>query len=115
VGILSLKKFLLLNLTFSAGIFFYSCSDREPVGRDKMVRIYTDLLLAQDSLTFKSNVPGKNALQDSVKQGIFRKYNVSSADYENTINYYNENPEYWESFFTRTTVYLDSLKKAADR
>jgi hypothetical protein len=92
--------------------FFYSCTDKEPLEQEKMIRIYAELLLAQDSslsaLNFK---PGKAAIQDSVKRAIFRKYNVSPKSYEETIQYYNENQERWVDFFRNTIVYLDSLKK----
>lgn len=115
MGILFLKKFFLFNLVLTAGIFFYTCSGKKPVSQEKMIRIYTDMILAQDSLNIKASTPGRDALPDSAKQQIFSRHNVSSADYEKTINYYNENPEYWESFFTRTTIHLDSLKRASAR
>jgi hypothetical protein len=115
VGILLLKKLILFQLTVTAGIFFYSCSGKENVPREKMVRVYTDLILAQDSLAAETSTERNNTLQAAVKEKIFRKHNVSPEDYEKTINFYNENPVYWESFFSRATIYLDSLKKEASR
>jgi len=102
-------------LIFFTGILFYSCSEKEPVEQEKMIRIYTEMLFAQDSSVSASNYKpaenGKEALPDSVKTAIFRKHNVSQKKYEETILYYNENQERWMDFFNKTIVYLDSLKK----
>lgn len=109
-----LKDFLFLFFIISSVILFNSCSYEGPVEQEKMIMIYTDMLLAQDSSgsgsSFKSEGRGKGALHDSVKSGIFLKYNVSPAEYEKTIAYYNEDQERWENFFKKTIDYLDSLK-----
>jgi hypothetical protein len=106
--------FLFLFFIISSVILFHSCSYEGPVEQEKMIMIYTEMLLAQDSLgsasSFKSGGRAKGALPDSVKSAIFLKYNVSPAEYEETIAYYNEDQKRWEIFFKKTIDYLDSLK-----
>ncbi len=106
--------FLFLFFIISSVILYHSCSYEGPVEQEKMISIYTEMLLAQDSSDSASNLKsdgrGKAALPDSVKSAIFLKYNVSPEDYEETIVYYNEEPKRWENFFKKTIDYLDSLK-----
>jgi hypothetical protein len=114
-----LINFLFLFFIISSVILFHSCSYEGPVEQEKMILIYTEMLLAQDSSdsasSFKSGGRGKGALPDSVKSAIFLKYKVSPAEYEETIAYYNEDQERWENFFKKTIDYLDSLKIRSGR
>jgi len=109
-----LKSFILISYITLPGILFCSCSEEGPIEQEKMVRIYCELLIAQDSLASASTLKpagiGREPLTDSIKSAIFRRYNVTPEDYKETIDYYNEDQKLWESFFSRTIDYLDSLK-----
>ena len=84
--------------------FFTSCSNDNVIDEDKFVKIYTDLVIAQDTT-------GNNkAVFDSLKLVIFKRYKVSEVQYDSTISYYNENVQRWEKFFDKATAYIQSLK-----
>jgi hypothetical protein len=92
------------NLSIIFGLFFlllFGCKNNEVIEQDKMVLIYTDLLIAQDT----SVVNEKNL--DSLRTMIFSRYSVSESEYDNTIEYYNEETERWEEFFSRITTHLE--------
>lgn len=83
--------------------FLVSCSNESPIEEEKFVKIYTDILILQDT-TFTSS--------DSLKifkEEIFSRYGIDSLAYSNTINYYNKEPERWEGFFNKVLLHIDSL------
>jgi hypothetical protein len=90
-------KFLLLLLVFS----FAGCSHR--IKEDKFVLIYSDLVIAQDTLKENVNL-------DEIKNKVFKRYNVSAKEYSETLNYYNSDPRKWEPFFNKTISHLEDLR-----
>lgn len=84
-------------------IIFSGCSQDKTINEDKFVKIYTDLVIAQDTIP---NISSFN----KAKNKIFERYNISSNDYENTIEYYNNDSERWKVFFAKVTAHIDSLK-----
>ena len=93
----SVKGLLVILLLF----LLSGCSNR--INEDKFVLIYTDLLIAQDSL-------GPNFKQELVKTEVFKKYNISDKEYDATLDYYNTNPKKWDQFFNKAIAHLDELK-----
>jgi hypothetical protein len=90
------------SLLFS--ILIFNCSDDKIIEQDKFVLIYSDLLIAQDTVSFDEKTA------DSLKLSILKKHNVTKNDYEKTIEYYNEDLERWEEFFDKVTVHISELK-----
>ena len=90
-------KFLLLLLVFS----FAGCSHR--INEDKFVLIYSDLVIAKDTLKENINL-------DEIKNRVFKRYNVSAKEYSETLNYYNSDPRKWEPFFNKTISHLEDLR-----
>jgi Domain of unknown function (DUF4296) len=88
-------------------LFLFGCKNNEVIEQDKMVLIYTDLMIAQDT----SVVNDKNL--DSLRTTIFNRHNIAESDYEKTIGYYNEELERWEDFFDKVTSHIENLKKKA--
>ncbi len=96
-------------LVFSFFLFFLSsCSNDKIINQDKLVLIYSDLLIAQDTVSLS-----KEGL-DSLRQSVFRKYKVNEEEYKITINYYNEDIKRWEDFFDKVTAHISSLKAKTD-
>jgi Domain of unknown function (DUF4296) len=89
--------FLLLLLT----VFFAGCSHK--INEDKFILIYSDLVIAQDTLKVNNNI-------DEIKKRVFKKYNVSEMEYAATLNYYNSDPRKWEAFFNKTISHLEGLR-----
>lgn len=85
-----------------------SCDEEPPIPQDTFVKIYVDLLILQDSTAVeKFSV-------DSAKVIVFKKYNISTATYESTIDYYNSEPERWIGFFDSAGAYIERLKLSAE-
>ncbi len=89
---------------FSLLFILLSCSNDKVINEDKFVKVYTDLVIAQDTLQINE------ANFDSVKQSVFKRHGITSRQYEYTVNYYNEDVKRWESFFNKTTAYIDTLR-----
>lgn len=83
--------------------FLISCSDESPIEEEKFVKIYTDVLILQDT-TFTSSDSLK-----ILKEEIFTKYGIDSSKYLNSINFYNEEPKRWDTFFNKVLLHIDSL------
>ena len=82
-----------------------SCSDSPPVKEDKFVKIYVDMLIAQDST-------GSNGKQlEGIKKEVLKRYSVSETDYNSTLKFYNADPKRWSDFFDKAIAYLEKLNK----
>ena len=88
-------------------LLLQGCSTENKVEEDKMVLIYTDLLIAQDT-TFVNETN-----LDSLISSVLKRYDVSEDEYEKTIEYYNEDIKRWEGFFDKVTAHLESLSKSS--
>lgn len=78
------------------------CKD-QPVSEDKFIKVYTDIVIAQDTI-------GQVSTLSQIKKSIFAKNSITEKDYNNTFKYYNENPEKWEAFFDKAIVYLENQR-----
>ncbi|MFZ0455447.1 MAG: DUF4296 domain-containing protein [Ignavibacteriaceae bacterium] len=96
-------NFYILSFTFLS-LFIISCSKNKILDEDKFVKVYTDLVIAHDT------IPGKTASFDSVKYAVFNKYGISAGQYDTTVDYYNKDVERWQSFFKTATAYIDTLR-----
>ena len=97
-------NFYILSISFLS-FFIVSCTNDRILDEDKFVKVYTDLVIAHDT------IPEKSANFDSVKQTVFNKYGISAGQYDSTVNYYSKNVERWQDFFKTATAYIDTLKK----
>ena len=92
-------------LIIPLAIMLNSCSKSPAVKEDKFIKLYVDMLIAQD--TSKAN--GKQL--EIVKKQVLKKYSVSESEYDSTLNFYNEDPKRWSEFFDKAITYLEQLKK----
>ena len=76
---------------------------------EKFIKAYVDLLIIQDTTTTDT------FSLDSVKTLVFTRHNISSGQYDETINYYNSQPEKWVVLFDSATAYVEVLKKEAEK
>jgi hypothetical protein len=88
-------SFELLLAVVLCGLSFSACGKLlgTKISEDKFVSYYVDFLAAQDSLGKDPVTTGK------ILTSLNKKYDVTQAQYDNTIKYYSENPEDWERFF----------------
>ncbi|MEO8398210.1 MAG: DUF4296 domain-containing protein [Ignavibacteriaceae bacterium] len=99
-------SFLSLIIISTFIFIFVSCSKQKIIPENIFVKIYTDLVVAQDTALVDS-VSSKN-----LREKILKKYNVKLEDYQQTINYYNEDPERWQVFFDKVMAYVETLKNS---
>ena len=85
-------------------VIIFSCSKDDILPEDKFIKIYIDILVAQDTLTDNS------ISNDSLKILILQKYNVSDSVFTKTIEYYNYNPDKWKIFFNEAIKQVEELK-----
>jgi hypothetical protein len=91
----------MLSLTF---LLFSGCSNDRILDEEKFVKVYTDLVIAHDT------IPDGKANFDSVKQAVFNRYGITRGQYDSTVSYYNKDVDRWQSFFNSATAYIDTLR-----
>ena len=98
-----------ITIIFLLTVIIISCSKEDILPEDKFIKIYIDILIAQDTLTDNS------ISNDSIKALILQKYNVTDSIYTKTIEYYNYNPDKWENFFEDAIKEVEELKATKKR
>ena len=97
-------KFNFYILPFTFLILLNSgCSNDKILDEEKFVKVYSDIVIAHDT------IPAGTANFDSVKQAIFKKHGINSGQYDSTVSYYNQDVERWKGFFNKATAYIDTL------
>ena len=99
-------RFLFFQILFASLII--SCSENEILPEEELIKIYVDILIAQDSTTNES------VTIDSLKAVVLKKYEVPESVYVKSINYYNFTPARWEEFFNNATKYVEKLKSNSE-
>ena len=85
-------------------LFSLSCSKKNTVDEDKLIKVYADLLIIQDT----TNV--ENYSLDSIRTTVLDRYDLTLPEYEKMISEYNQDPKRWEKFFDKAIAYVDELK-----
>ena len=104
------KSFLIKSgsaalITFGFLFLSFSCSKEKIIEEDKLVSIYSDMLIAQDTVLLTS------AGMDSLREAVFKRYNVTEDLYKATLDYYNEDTDRWDIFFNKVIAHVESLSQ----
>ena len=99
-----LKNFLLLIFYVLLFAFLSNCSEEEIIPEDKLIKIYVDILIAQDTTSDKS------ITTDSLKAIVLKKYDVPDSLYLKSIENYKASPAKWEAFFDNAIKYVEELR-----
>ena len=59
-------------------LLFFSCNKEKIIKEDKLIQIYSDMLIAQDTVALSS------AGVDSLREAVFKKYDVTEELYKTT-------------------------------
>ena len=81
-----------------------ACSDFQKIEQDKLVKIYVDILIAEEKYFDDT---------DSLKiryNEIFESYDVSEEDYLKQIEFLALDRDEWDRFFNKAYAYIDTLK-----
>jgi hypothetical protein len=103
-----LKKFFLLIFYILLFAFLTHCSEEEILPEDELIKIYVDILIAQDTTTDKS------ITTDSLKTIVLKNYDVPDSLYVKSIEHYNSSPAKWEAFFDNAIKYVEELRVNAE-
>ncbi len=97
-------KYIFLSFLFFTISFLPGCSKNKIIDEEEFVKIYTDIVIAQDT----SNVAANKF--DSLKTVIFKRHGITNKEYSSTIEYFNKDPQRWEKFFDKVIAYIDKLR-----
>jgi hypothetical protein len=100
---------IIFTLFIVSSLLLSGCDQAPPIPEEKFIKVYVDLLIIQDTTT------ADTFSLDSVKTLVFTRHDISSEQYDETISYYNSQPEKWAAFFDSTTAYVEHLKKEAEK
>ena len=84
-----------------------ACDNVRELDQDTLVSIYVNIVIAEE--TYQDNL---DSLQ-IVSRNIYDSFGVTEEEFRSTINSHKEDKEYWDEFFNKSRVYLDSLKSAS--
>ncbi len=106
---------LLISLVFAT--LFSACQNQNRINEDKFVKIYTDMVIAQDSIIDKKTPDSLQVVnpRTNARNEILKRYNVSLDQYQSTVDYYNQYPERWQTFFDKVIANVDSMKTKPPR
>jgi hypothetical protein len=82
---------------------FQSCKKSPVIDEKKFIKIYAEMIFMQDT---------SSLTQSEIKDSVLKKYKVKKNEYDQTIKFYNDDPERWQKFFDSTIVYIEKLKPA---
>jgi hypothetical protein len=81
----------------------FSCQSDTSIERDKLAKVYVDLLLANELYVDTDSLERKKA-------EVFEKYSIDKKDYDSSFSELEYDSEKWNEFFDLATAYLDTLK-----
>ena len=97
-------KILSLLIILPALLTGLSCSKKNTVDEDKLIKVYADLLIIQDTTNIE------NYSLDSLRTTVLNRYDLTLPQYEEMIKVYNQEPKKWEEFFDKAIAYVNELK-----
>ncbi len=81
------------------------CNQSTIIEEEKFIEVYTDMIIASDTVSEAINP------KDEVLKKVLNKYGITLEDYKRTIQYYNQESQRWEKFFTKAIAYLEQKRK----
>ena len=97
-------RILSLLIVFSALLTGLSCSKKSTIDEDKLIKVYADLLIIQDTTN------AENYSLDSIRTVVLDRYDLTLPEYKEMISAYNKDPKKWEEFFDKAISYVNELK-----
>jgi hypothetical protein len=94
--------FFLLFMLIS--VLIVSCSHSD-VDRKKFIDAYIDLRVNEDTMRL-----GSKSIED-VKKEILKKHGLTEKQYEETFNYFSDNPGQWNQMYDEIIARVDTLRK----
>jgi|GEM_PF-686636 len=100
------SSIIIVSLIFIISTGLLSCKKQPAIDEKKFVKIYTDIILMQDTSL---------SSQSEIKKEVLNRFNVNENDYDKTIKYYNDEPDKWQPFFDSVITYIEKIKPKPKR
>lgn len=94
-------------------VCFYACKPgipKEIIQPDKMQQILIDIHLVDGYISTLPGIDTAKKVGSSFYKGVYKKYDVDSALYNNSLNYYYKNPDVMKKMYDSISVKLGVLK-----
>ena len=98
-----MKQVKKISVSFFIILFLFSCQSDTNIEKEKLAKVYVDLLLADELYAETDSLERK-------KTEIFEKYSIIKKDYDSSFVNMKYDSEEWNIFFDLATAYLDTLK-----
>jgi len=95
------KKYLIILLSLFILIIFLNCTESIPIEEKKLVKVYAEMVIMQDSTTLSAI---------DIQKKVLSRFNISTSDYEKSVDYLSKYPERWQNFYDSVIVYLQKLE-----
>jgi hypothetical protein len=95
------KSLLIFCTLFVFTLGMQSCKQNPKIEEKKFIKIYSEMIFMQDS--------SSSLTQNEIKIKVLKKFDTSKNDFDETIKFYNEEPERWQKFFDSTIAYIEKL------
>jgi len=96
---------LLVTLTIGFAAVVFYVTNVKTIKQEIFVKIYTEYLIAQDTL-------GNDvASSKKIREKLYKKYSVTEEEYLSTINLYNSDQKKWAEFFGKVMENLEQQQK----
>lgn len=97
-------KILYLLIFLPTLLIGLSCSKKNTIDEEKLIKVYADLLIIQDTTN------AKNYSLDSIRTIVLDRYDLTLTQYKEMISELNKEPKKWEEFFDKAIAYVNELK-----
>jgi hypothetical protein len=92
-----MKKNIIL---FLVSFTLFACTDAEEIiipdhiiPENKMAEIFVDVHILEATLNINAGSVGKDTIGRKLNLDIFKKHNITKAQYEESYKFYTENPD----------------------
>jgi hypothetical protein len=92
---------------FIFALLFIGCDNKPPISENKFIQVYVDLLILKD--TTNTTIYSF----DSLKIKLFEKHDISSQQYNSTLDFYKSNPEKWQGIFEKAISYAEEMRDSS--
>lgn len=84
-----------------------SCDSSKIIEEETFVQIYSELLIS------KEKYRGDTKSFIAEREKIYKAYNVDRAKVDETLEYYNSDPQRWKLFFEKVVKNLENIQLTA--
>jgi len=88
-------------------VLIVSCNSSKEIDEETFVQIYSELLISKE----KYREDSKSFIAEREK--IYKAYSVNRARVDETLEYYNSDPQRWKLFFEKVVKNLENIQLTA--